>query len=125
MSNLTEPILSAEEWESRDYRQLASALDDWARAKPERRSADDPTEYVAKLGVSYDGCVVAMSRAHDRVMIPPPARPVLAAFALDGQPYGFTADDVAAVRRAAELGGLDQARLTHLAGRIEALLPPG
>ena len=42
-----------------------------------------------------------MNRAHDRVLVPPPARAPLAAFALAEQPFGFTAADVAAVQAAA------------------------
>jgi hypothetical protein len=116
--------LSAEQWEARDYRQVARAIDDWARAKPERRHADDPTEYVAKLGLTYDGCVVVMSRAHDRVLVPPPARAALAAFALVDQPFGFGRADVTTIRAAAALPGADAAALDRLADRLDALLPP-
>jgi hypothetical protein len=116
--------LSAAEWEARDYRQAARAIDEWARAKPERRDADDPTEYVAKLGLTYDGCVVVMSRAHDRVLVPPPARAALAAFALLDQPFGFGRADVRTLRAAAALPGADAAALSRLADRLDALLPP-
>ena len=112
------------------YRQSPRVLDEWARQKPERRREDDPNEYVAKLGLSYDSCVIAMNRAHDFVLVPPPARAALAAFALHAQPFGFTREDAAAVRRAAEAvqggtTGLDAELLESLAARIEALLPPG
>jgi hypothetical protein len=116
--------LTAEEWAGRDYRQPARAIDEWAHAKPEQRDSDDPTEYVAKLGLTYDDCVVAMNRAHDRVLIPPPARAALAAFALLDRPFGFGRGDVDALRAAAALPGADAAALTSLADRLEALLPP-
>jgi hypothetical protein len=124
MSDQIEPALSAEQWEARDYRQAARELDTWA--KTERQSADDSTEYVAKLGLSETGSVIVMNRAHDRVLVPPPARAALAAFALDGQPFGFTQNDVLALRAAAE--AVDEAGLAEslreLATRLEALLPP-
>ncbi len=63
--------LSREEWEARDYRQRARDLDAWAQ---ERGHRGDFTEYVAKLGLDDAGCVIAMNRAHDRVLVPPPAR---------------------------------------------------
>lgn len=125
MASPPRPALAPEQWEARDYRQPARELDAWAASKPARRPDDDPTEYVAKLGLSDDDCVILMSRAHDRVLVPPPARAALAAFALAGQPFGFTRDDVAALRRAAgALGPPDGAALAGLADRLEALLPP-
>jgi hypothetical protein len=121
--------LTRDDWETKDYRQRPRVLDEWAKQKPERRPEDDSNEYVAKLGVSYDGCVIAMNRAHDQVLVPPPARAVLAAFALYEQPFGFTRQDAEAVRRAAEVAGtgrpgLDPGLLRSVAARIEALLPP-
>jgi hypothetical protein len=129
MSEQLAPALTPEEWETKDYRQRPRVLDEWANQKPERRPEDDPNEYVAKLGLSYDGCVIAMNRAHDFVLVPPPARSALAAFALHEQPFGFTRDDAAVVRRAAETAGTrtaapDPELLRSLADRIEALLPP-
>ena len=123
------PALTPEEWETKDYRQSPRVLDAWAKQKPEHRPEDDATEYVAKLGLSYDGCVIAMNRAHDQVLVPPPARAALAAFALHEQPFGFTREDVAAVRRATEAARagapeLDAELLRGLADRMEALLPP-
>jgi len=120
------PALTAEQWTARDYRQPASELDRWADRKSERRQEDDSTEYVAKLGLSYDDCVVVMSRAHERVLVPPPARAALGAFALAGQPFGFSRDDAALVRRAADRSEDHTAReaLHSLAERLEALLPP-
>lgn len=50
-----------------------------------------------------------------------------AALALHGQDFGFSWDDVDAVREAvegAEGSGYDDRRLVHLADRIAALLPP-
>ena len=126
MSDELPRALTPDQWEARDYRQPARDLDAWARQKPGQRSQDDPTEYVAKLGLSDDDCVIVMSRAHDRVLVPPPARAALAAFALSGQPFGFTRADAAAVRRAAEALGTEPAaaELRDLAARLEALLPP-
>jgi hypothetical protein len=110
------PALSPEQWSGRDYRQPARELDTWAKQKRERRPEDDATEYVAKLGLSYD----------ERVLVPPPARAALAAFALAGQAFGFTHEDVATVRRAAELLARNETgtALRSLADRLAALLPP-
>ena len=83
------PALTPEQWEARDYRQAARELDTWAK-KAEQQSADDSTEYVAKLGLNANGSVIVMSRAHDRVLVPSPARAALAAFALAEQPFGAT-----------------------------------
>jgi hypothetical protein len=119
------PSLTAEQWEDRDYRQRAGALDDWR--KSERGAADDDaTEYVAKLGIDKTGSVIIMNRAHDRVLVPPPARAPLAAFALAEQSFGFTAADVRAVRDAADLTQDRNAAsaLRDLGHRIEAIIPP-
>jgi hypothetical protein len=126
MTTESSPALTPEQWEAKDYRQSARLLDDWAKEQQDRLREDDSTEYVAKLGLSEDGCVVAMSRAHERVVVPPPARAVLAAFALWGQSFGFTREDVAALERAAEVLGDDRvaASLRSVASRIGALLPP-
>jgi hypothetical protein len=120
------PALSPEQWSGRDYRQSARELDTWAKQKLEQRPEDDATEYVAKLGLSYDDCVIVMNRAHDRVLVPPPARAALAAFALAGQSFGFTHEDVATVRRAADLLARNETgtALRSLADRLAALLPP-
>jgi hypothetical protein len=117
--------LTAEQWETRDYRQLARALDLWAKeAAPDQ--ADDATEYVAKVGLDSAGSVIVMNRAHDRVRIPPPARLALAAFTLVDQPFGFTHADAARVRRAAEAVSDRElaAALVDLGERLAALLPP-
>jgi hypothetical protein len=118
--------LTPEQWTERDYRQPASELDRWANQKGERRQEDDSTEYVAKLGISYDDCVVIMSRAHERVLVPPPARAALAAFALAGQPHGFTRHDAELLYQASEQSGDPRTReaLRGLADRLDALLPP-
>ena len=118
------PALTPEQWESRDYRQTARELDTWA--KEAERKSDDSTEYVAKLGLDENGSVIVMNRSHDRVLVPPPARAALAAFALDGQPFGFTGEDVPILRAAADAspdGGIAGA-LRSLAYRLEALSPP-
>jgi hypothetical protein len=124
MSNIT-PALTPEQWESRDYRQPARDLDRWAQGEP-GAGDDDATEYVAKLGLSGAGSVIVMNRAHDRVLIPPPARAPLAALALAEQPFGFTPTDVRTVMRAAER--TDDAALADglrdLGQRLQALLPP-
>jgi hypothetical protein len=118
--------LTPEQWEALDYRQPAAELDRWANARPGGEVDDDATEYVAKLGLREDACVVAMNRAHDRVVIPPPARAALAAFALADQPFGFSQADVELLRRTAELQQDDPhaAALHALRQRIAALLPP-
>ena len=131
------PALTPEQWEARDYRQVARDLDVWDEQKPERRDADDPTQYVAKIALTYDGCVAMMSRAHEWVSVPPPARRALAALALHEQPFGFTHEDVDRLHRAADAlqaptGSAAQrgteARaadvLRSVAARIAALLPP-
>jgi hypothetical protein len=125
MSSDASPALTPEQWEAEDYRQPAAALDGWAKARPGPVAGDDATEYVAKLGLREDASVVAMNRAHDRVVIPPPARAALAAFALARQPFGFSKADVELLRRAAEkVPGEDAAPLRQLSQRIAALLPP-
>lgn len=131
------PALTQEQWAERDYRPRARDIDAWDREKPERRAADDSTQHVAKIGISYDGCVTLMSRAHEWVSVPPPARHALAALALEGQPFGFTHDDVDQLHHAADVlsaaaGSTHESTvpqpsaeaLRALAGRIAALLPP-
>jgi len=127
MANRFSPALTPEQWEARDYRQAARDLDNWAKGRTGLGRADDSTEYVAKLGLDESGSVVVMNRAHDRVLVPPPARAVLAAFALVEQPFGFTPADVDVLARVAE-GSRDEAvaaALRDLGGRLRALLPPG
>jgi hypothetical protein len=118
------PALTPQQWEARDYRQAAGDLDHWARSHPGAEE-EDSTEYVAKLGLSHAGSVVAMNRAHDRVLIPPPARAALAAFALAEQPFGFTPADVELVQSAAGRTQDQSAAvaLRDLGQRIQDLLP--
>jgi len=81
---------------------------------------------VAKLGLNETGSVIVMNRSHDRVLVPPPARAPLAAFALADQPFGFTPADVELVQAAAAQSQ-DQgaaAALRDLGQRIHDLLPP-
>jgi hypothetical protein len=123
MSNM--PALTPEQWEARDYRQSARDIDSWAKSEG-GGDQDDATEYVAKLGLSASGSVIAMNRAHDRVLIPPPARAALAALALAGQPFGFTPADVRTVLDAAERaeGEAAAAALRDLGQRLQSLVPP-
>jgi hypothetical protein len=125
MSNMSSPALTPEQWETRDYRQVARELDSWAKTQG-GAAEDDATEYVAKLGLSDSGSVIVMNRAHDRVLIPPPARAPLAALALAEQPFGFTSADIQAVRQAAERTEDEGAAagLRDLGRRLQALLPP-
>jgi hypothetical protein len=125
MSDEVAPALTREQWESRDYRQAARELDSWAKERGV--SADDSTEYVAKLGLSENGSVIVMNRAHDRVLVPPPVRAVLAAFALAEQQFGFTRADVAALITAADAAqdAVTAEALRSIAGRLGALIPPG
>ena len=125
MSDEVAPALTREQWESRDYRQAARELDSWAKERGV--SADDSTEYVAKLGLSENGSVIVMNRAHDRVLVPPPVRAVLAAFALAEQQFGFTRTDVAALTTAADAAqeAVTAEALRSIAGRLGALTPPG
>jgi|SRR6185295_5425307 len=125
MPHLDKPALTPEQWEARDYRQAARDLDAWATSRP-GGGDDDATEYVAKLGLDGTGSVIVMNRAHDRVVVPPPTRAPLAAFALADQPFGFTPADVQAVRAAAERSQDERAAaaLRNLGQRIEGLLPP-
>ena len=124
MANQPQPALTPEQWEAKDYRQPARDLDRWREAQP-GASGDDATEYVAKLGLSESGSVVVMNRAHDRVLVPPPARAALAAFALAEVPFGFTPADVQGVLRAADRAddAAAQSELRGLAERLQALLP--
>src|SRR4051812_37634992 len=101
MATDSRPALTPAQWEAKDYRQAARDLDRWAEAQP-AASGDDATEYVAKLGLNDSGSVVLMNRAHDRVLVPPPARAALAALALAEQPFAFTTADVQAVLQAAD-----------------------
>jgi hypothetical protein len=125
MGETGSPALTPEQWEARDYRQPARELDRWAEASG-RAGKDDSTEYVAKLGLSDGEAVVAMNRAHDRVLIPTPARPALAALALADQPFGFTPEDVRVAEDAAERASDEAAAgaLRRLADKIQRLLPP-
>ncbi len=126
MPNKVTPALTPEQWASQDYRQVARALDQWAQEGAAPGRADDSTEYVAKLGISNTGSIIIMSRAHDRVLVPPPARAALAAFALAQQPFGFAHADVAALRQAVELVQNQELAgiLGDLGDRLTALLPP-
>lgn len=122
MSSMPAAALTPEQWEARDYRQSARDIDSWAEA---RAAGEDTTEYVAKLGLSESASVITMNRMHDRVLIPPPARAALAAFALAEQPFGFTRADVEAVLEAAERME-DEGKasaLRSLGQRIQALIP--
>jgi hypothetical protein len=125
MPHTQRPALTPEQWEGRDYRQPARDLDSWAKSHSGARE-DDAGEYVAKLGLSETGSVIVMNRAHDRVLVPPPARAPLAAFALAEQPFGFTPADAALVEAAATQSQ-DQgvaAALRDLGHRIRDLLSP-
>ena len=125
MTHPGSPALTPEQWESRDYRQSAREIDSWAEARGGAGDAD-ATEYVAKLGLGEAEAVIVMNRAHDRVLVPPPARLALAALALVEQPFGFTTADVRAVLTAAERSGDEAAAtaLRDLGQRLTALLPP-
>ena len=125
MSDLSSsPALTPEQWQARDYRPVARELDSWAKTQG-GTAEDDATEYVAKLGLSGTGSVIVMNRAHDRVLVPPPARAPLAALALAEQLFGFTPADVQAVLQAAERTEDERtaAGLRDLGQRIQALLP--
>ncbi|MFL5494754.1 MAG: hypothetical protein ACJ8DC_10275 [Gemmatimonadales bacterium] len=125
MPDNAEPALTPEQWDAHDYRQSARDLDLWAKENAGSTGDHDKTEYVAKLGLTGEGCVVVMNRAHDRVLVPPPARLALAAFALAEHPGGFAAADVAALRAAAEASPDPSAgtALRSLAERVQALIP--
>jgi hypothetical protein len=71
--------------------------------------------------------VIVMNRAHDRVLVPPPARPILAAFARVKQPFGFTTSDTEVLERAAadRPDKAVTAALRDLRVQVQALLPPG
>jgi hypothetical protein len=127
MSDKISPALTPEQWEARDYRQSARVLDQWAKGQVGKAREDDATEYVAKIGLSDAGSLILMNRAHDQVIVPPPARAALAAFALWEQPFGFTQEHLAALRSALNPStGSDKPPrpvLRDLADRIAALLP--
>lgn len=132
----TPSALTPDQWRSLDYRPPARDIDVWAKEKPEHRDQDDATQYVAKIGVTYDDCVLLMNRAHESVSVPPPARRALAALDLQQQPFGFTVDDVRTLERAADVvaradpegNRVAEARssdaVRDIARRIAALLPP-
>jgi hypothetical protein len=117
-------VLTPEQWEARDYRQAARELDSWAQKAGAQ--GHDSTEYVAKLGLDESGSVIVMNRAHERVLVPPPARAILAGFALVEQPFGFTASDAEVLERAAADTEDDSiaTALRDLRARVQALLPP-
>lgn len=118
------PALTPDQWEARDYRQPARDLDSWAKSQA-GASEDDASEYVAKLGLNGTGSVIVMNRAHDHVLVPPPARAPLAAFALAEQPFGFTPADVELVQAAATRSqDPAAAALRDLGQRIADLLSP-
>src|SRR5437867_2725216 len=100
MPDIVSPALTPEQWAARDYRQSAREIDSWGKERGGGTKEEDATEYVAKLGLTENGSVTAMNRAHDRVLVPPPARAALAAFALAEQPFGFTSGDVEALHQA-------------------------
>ena len=126
MAENNSAALTPEQWESRDYRQVARELDTWAKSLKNAGPSHDATEYVAKIGVDESGSVIVMNRAHDRVLVPPPARTILAAFALLDQPFGFNGSDLDTLEQAAastQNAGL-AAALRKLLERLRALLPP-
>jgi hypothetical protein len=127
MPNQISPALTPEQWEARDYRQSAQVLDQWAKGQAGKAHKDDATEYVAKIGLSDTGSLIVMNRAHDQVVVPPPARAALAALALWEQPYGLTREHLAALRSALETSNASEEPATSvlrdLADRIAALLP--
>ncbi|HEX6104925.1 MAG TPA: hypothetical protein VFZ26_05035 [Gemmatimonadales bacterium] len=125
MTDPASPALTPEQWEARDYRQSAREIDSWVKARGGAGDAD-ATEYVAKVGLGEAEAVIVMNRAHDRVLVPPPARMALAALALVEQPFGFTTADVRAVLTAAERSSDEAAAaaLRDLGQRLTALLPP-
>jgi hypothetical protein len=127
MSNKNSPALTPEQWEARDYRQSARVLDQWANGQVGKAREDDATEYVAKIGLSDTGSLILMNRAHDQVVVPPPARAALAAFALWEQPFGFTQEHLVALRDALDpvTASAKSAApvLRDLADRIAVLLP--
>lgn len=132
------PALTPEQWRERDYRPRAAEIDAWAKRSADRQAVDDATQYAAKIGLTAGGDgVIVMSRAHETVLVPPPARHALAALALHGQPYGFTPADLVQLRRAAEwaasaartAGESGAAReaaavIGRVAALVGALLPP-
>ncbi|HEY9514422.1 MAG TPA: hypothetical protein VIQ74_01995 [Gemmatimonadaceae bacterium] len=136
----TAPPLTPDEWRDLDYRPRARDIDAWARGQKEsggdaaHHVSDDATQYVAKIGITPDDCVLIMSRAHEYVTVPPPVRHALAALALFHQPTGFSARDVHALRAAADIvatadpagdrvaAALAASELRDIALRIEALL---
>jgi len=135
------PALGPTQWQDRDFRPRAADLDAWAAQTADRQASDDATQYVALVRLSAGGeGVVVMSRAHEAVVVPPPARHALAALALADQPYGFRPADLAALRRASEwaermagaapsaedraAAGEAAAVLRRVTARVGALLPP-
>jgi hypothetical protein len=130
MPNEISPALTPEQWEARDYRQSARVLDQWAKGRPAKAHEDDATEYVAKIGLNDTGSLILMNRAHDQVIVPPPARAALAALALWDQTFGFTWEHLAALRSTLDPSTSREKSATpvlrDLADRIAALLPaPG
>ena len=140
-SGAVPPALAPAQWEERAYHPRAADVDAWAARTADRQASDDATQYVASVRMSEGGeGVVIMSRAHETVVVPPPARRALAALALAGEPHGFTPTDLTELRRAGEWAERlaraapeagDRAAAVEAAGvlgrvaaRVSALLPP-
>ena len=98
----------------------------------------NPERFIEREGLFWSyrapdvqGVIVGESSSEGAV-IPADAFHAIAATLLEGQPFGFTHEDVEDVRHAAaevpfvhpDLGKLLSPRLEHLAARIAALLPP-
>ena len=99
------PALTPEEWRKRDAHPYHAVLVDFGRCGCGQ----------ARIVNLYDPSVEP-KQGHK-----------LAALALDGQPFGFTREDLTTLREAVAydptVGWLSE-RLESLATRIEALLPP-
>lgn len=88
----------------------------WKRRKKGTRTSPSAVWIDSDGDVCVDGSWPA---------VPPHQRHALAAFCLYGQPFGFTREDVRAVRLAVASGRVPfMEQLESLAARIEALLPP-
>lgn len=114
MTDKLKPALTAEEWR----RLNKSSIERLAWGNPGRTDPDfcgtpDPFRFADGGGEYSDSLYVRPERRH-----------TLAALALHGQPFGFTREDVEALRNLVADLHPNSEPFHSLAARIEALLPP-
>lgn len=111
---MIEPALTAEQWKN-----------GWVYAQDEPGASSG--EHVHRHANDPSSVCVASLMSHACVS-DPGCKHALAALCLDGEPFGFTREDLSLLRTALavwpNLGSHTEAELTSLIKRIEALVPP-